>query len=175
MKLKEILTRRNILIAIVLIVIIYLGFWYLGTQQKIGNFGEERLCEEKITTTLEGLNTGIQLLVFDDGQFNGRMDISYHLPDCFKYDQHKLKLIERDGQLFLEFSSPKFSYQKKVSIPRGTIFREDGECAVKLAEANYALVTWTDFDIGILEGDYLLIREGEEFTETPTICIYEKK
>lgn len=173
-----------------LIAIIVMGFVIIIGFSAIERLGNET-CKGNLSQNLEQLRTGIETVVKSKSKAN----VSFELPSCFREEESKLRIIERDELAYcsavcggslaqctvLQFFSPTYSDTKCLSISSATTFPESTPCDAAILDSGssgsgseYEAKNWKGEE-GIQPGQYTLIRQSSLFTSSPIVCAYRRR
>ncbi len=144
-------------------------------------------CKGSLNQNLEEIRFSIESVVKNKGKVN----VFFELPNCFAEEESKLLIIERDELAYcsavcegstaqctvLQFSSPEYSEVKCLHISSATTFPTDpGACDSSVLDPSgaYEAVNWKDPKIGVLPGQYTLIRRSNLFSNAPIVCAFRR-
>lgn len=171
-----------------LVAVVVMGFVLLAGFRVIGLLQLEE-CKGKLDSNLEDLKTAIENVAHGEGQ----RTVAYVKPSCFPepnnenpHEGSRLEIIHRTETricsefcpgariecTLLAFSSPDHSNWKCLNISSATDFPSSNDCQGDLPENEYTPQQWKKD--GIAEGQYILVKKFNEFSQQPRICAYKR-
>ena len=165
-----------------LVAVVVMGFVLLAGFRVIGILQLEE-CKGKLDSNLEELKTAIENVAHGEGQ----RTVAYTKPSCFpEPPDSKLEIIHRTETricsefcpgariecTLLAFSSTDHSNWKCLNISSATDFPSSNDCHDDLDADEYAPQQWKKD--GIPEGQYILVKKFNEFSQQPRICAYRR-
>ncbi|MBI4044392.1 MAG: hypothetical protein HY392_01665 [Candidatus Diapherotrites archaeon] len=170
-----------------LVAVVVMGFVLLAGFRVIGILQLEE-CKGKLDSNLEELKTAIENVAHGEGQ----RTVAYTKPSCFpepdaenKSEGSRLEIIHRTEAricsefcsgariecTLLAFSSIDHSNWKCLNISSATDFPSSSDCS-DFDPGEYEAQQWKRD--GILEGQYILVKKFNEFSQQPRICAYRR-
>lgn len=171
----------ELLIAVIVMTFVMLFGYRAMEEMKIKD------CEAKINQELEKMRTAIESTV-NQGSLER---INFEIPRCFENSRVKLNAVRnkvvcssicqegRQECVSLDFWSDVINRRVCVNIPMHTEFEgtSDGGpgtyCQDRRSETiPYYLVPFTDEDVGVPNGSYILIKRTPPGWSKPVVCAY---
>ncbi len=161
-----------------LVAVVIMGFVLVAGFRVIQVLQVEE-CKGRLDNNMELIKTAIENVAQGEGQ----RSVYFSLPECYPQQDSMLEVKHRTEKAIcsefcpgariectlLTFNSPEHSNWKCLRISSATDFPQSCE---DFDESEYEVSRWNIAPIE--EGQYILVKKFNEFSQQPRICAYKK-
>jgi hypothetical protein len=174
-----------------LIAVIIMTFVIVLGMNALDILAKEK-CQGELDAQMEQIKTSLETVAKGQG---GKATIEFRFPGCFKENESRLNIQlllqqtvcssicggNRVDCVLLRFTNPYESNTKCLNISTQTVFGDSTICdASRISSPDigieYEEVEWDSTEANqIFPGKYVIMKEFNQFSESPTVCVYRQK